>query len=161
MDEETAHDRSPELGGEEDAKRITTTRPKLQEGEEEEVVEDAGASTATPFNLSTYSLDKSTQKLARELSRPFIVQWYVLLQLLALALSKGRTALGTNTKGFLPAGCTIHTKRQRGRPWGGPRCSRTTSTSAHGRATCPPTMQHLAGSSRYKLSHTTPWPLMT
>jgi hypothetical protein len=79
MDEETAHDRSPELGGEEDAKTTTTTRAKLQEGEEEEVVEDVGASTPTPF-LSTYALDKSTQKLARELSRPFIVQWYVLLQ---------------------------------------------------------------------------------
>ena len=152
MDEETAHDRSPELGSEEDAKTTTTTRPNLQEGEEE-VVEDVGASTVvTPFNLSPYALDKSTQKLARELSRPFIVQWYVLLQLQALALSKGRTALGTNKKGFLLAGCTTHTKRQRGRPWGGPRCSRTTSTSAHRRATFPPTMQHLAGSSRYTLS---------
>jgi hypothetical protein len=73
MDEEPAHDRSPELGGEEQKQ---TTTPRLQEGEEEEV-ENVGACTATPPNLSTCSLDKSTQKLARELSRPFIVQWYV------------------------------------------------------------------------------------
>jgi hypothetical protein len=90
MDEEPAHDRSPKLGGEVEQK---TTTPKLQEGEEEEA-EDVGACTATPPNLSTCSLDKSTQKLARELSRPFIVQWYVFSSSSRhLHSARGRTAL--------------------------------------------------------------------